>query len=275
MGGLAYDCRGVDSLGSSPTRHVHPAVAAFVAAARPDVPQGSHTAELMPHLRAVKRLDANRLTPFERVLGQNAALSVALRSTQKPVLMHAAAGVVNHLALSPAKLATLGAGLDPAVERFLGPREAWVERKGDSCGDGRLLFHDRVYGGTRSFRPVRVGEWRALLAQLVAIDTAGRPHVSPFVAGIEIRRGLSPRSPACVVELDPRTGALHAAPFADLHQTVFVRATSPGRLACTNCHGERGFGDFYDVAHQDAPSLLANRRDALFALVREKLQPTL
>jgi hypothetical protein len=216
------------------------------------------------------------MAPFERILLQNTALSAALRLPADIPLTMAARAEVRRLALSAEALDALGDGPSRALERWLGPASALTDRKGAACGDGRLLLHDRYFNGTRAFRPVRVGGALVLYSQLVALDQEGRPHVTPVIGQMEIRRGVGPGAPVCIVEIAPDAlatgapGGLRAVDLDDLVTTPFVRRHGEGGLGCVACHNGHGIGDFADVPSADAASLSSNRRAALLGLATER-----
>jgi hypothetical protein len=269
-----YDCRGVRGA----TRWAPSTTAAtarFVGVVEPDTHNGiTETPELVTAMSEAARQDPASLSTFERVLVQSTALSVAVRAGDSPLASDAWA-VVHRFASSPAVLDALGSTIDEAAVDWIGSRSSWHDRKGEQCGDGRLLLHDRLFAGARAFRPLRAGDTRALVAQLVAFDTAGQAHVTPFVGQIELRRGPEPAS-VCIVHLDEHAlaggapGGLRRARVGELTQTQFVRHASEGVLACHQCHGGQGIGDFADISDSEAFSLLRNRRTAVRALAEHR-----
>jgi hypothetical protein len=275
-----YDCRGIGH-GAGPAEPVAEAIAELVEVVRPEgTTELASSPPLVDALAAVLTLDTRTLSAFERVVAQNAAISVRLRvGGDADGARELAARVIAKVAMDKATLATIGAEVGPTLERWIGPRAEWTDRKGVACGDGRLLFHDKVYRGSRTFRPMRVGDTRVLVSQLVAIDTEGQPRVTPYVGQIEIRRGLEPRAPVCVVEIGG-DGLRRSAPGGlqrvdeakELHATAFVHPLDNGHLACTTaCHHGSGIGDFADVSADDARPLRANRRTAALKLAGQKL----
>lgn len=269
-GGVPYDCRDFGPTRAPAALPVPAAIAELVRAVDPAssnalVPT-EHTARA---LDTAASLDPAELRPFERVVLQNTALSVVLRASSDDVgAVPLAKAIVQRFALDARTLEDLGAELDPAADRWIGPRVGWADRKGDACGDGRLLRHDRTYGGARAFRPIRSGDTRAIVAQLVAVDTSGAAHVTPFVGEVEVLRGAGESRTMCVAELDA-DGLLHGAPGGlrrvkreDVPQTKFVRASASGHFTCNACHtaSDSGVGDFYDVSAAEASTLGTNRR---------------
>jgi hypothetical protein len=85
---------------------------------------------------------------------------------------------------------------------------------------------------------------RAIFSRLVAFDTSWRPHVTAIVDRVELRMGMTPDAPACVVKLVPER--LHCAherlvPIATdaphRHLTFFDAIAGPGIMLCNECHG--------------------------------------
>ncbi len=194
--------------------------------------------------------------------------------------------VARRFALPAEELAALGMAPAREVDRWIGPREGWVDRKGDACGDGRLLFHDAQFHGLRAFRPVRVGSRRALVSQLVALDTEGkapprdagdrpdrdppRPHAG--------RRGLCGRAVRGGAQEGVASG-LRAVKVTELGDGLFTRRLGESSVGCVACHDGHGRGDFEDVdvglraslrSNRDAASLLAAEAATapLFAMSR-------
>ena len=164
----------------------------------------------------------------------------------------ARAGVVAAIrAVAPttAELATLGDGAHPAITAVLGTNV--TERATRGCVDGTLQ-HVSAFGGLLAFRPLRAGTTRALVAQLVAIDRDGAPHVTPLVDEIELRLGDdTAASPACVVAAGD-DGVLRTVAHADLHEQRFVSVRGEG-VGCNDCHaGTRTRG--YDVPADSVPA---------------------
>src|SRR6185295_8800728 len=85
-----------------------------------------------------------------------------------------------------------------SIEAWLGPRAGWTERTKASP-----LFHEVVQQHTRVFRLVKTPSLRANFSELVAVDTRGAPFVTSVVGSIEIRRGESADSAACLALTSP------------------------------------------------------------------------
>src|SRR5439155_9557253 len=99
---------------------------------------------------------------------------------------------VRAVAPTPEQLDALGTSSHPDVEAILG--SDITERATKTCTTGNLK-HVTEYKGLLAFRPLRAGTTRALVAQLVAYDTNGAPHITPVVDGMELRLGNETSSP--------------------------------------------------------------------------------
>jgi hypothetical protein len=141
-------------------------------------------------------------------------------------------GLVRATAPTSAELSALGAGAKPQVSAILGERI--TERATQSCASGRSI-HVITNHGLLAFRPLRAGATRALVAQIVAFDTEGAPHITPLVDGMELRLGDTAASPACVIHAND-DGTLRAATHATIeeHRPFVVRSASGVR--CAGCH---------------------------------------
>jgi hypothetical protein len=253
---VAYSC---EALSSTVPLEVpaHPVVGQLLALA----PLGSTTPTGAPDA-ITRALDALASTPLEdlssrdRVLSQAALTRIAKRSDR---LGREAARAAGRVALDAASLTALGSDPRPELERWLGPSEGWVERRGPSCGP--LGAHDAVYAGDLAFRTVRSGALRVLFAQVVTFDTAWRPHVTPVVGLIELRTGMQADAPACVIE--PTATGLHPVAFGDLHTSPFVQPTGTGQVGCGHCHGGQGPHDLSDLEREEGGAFRVERRIAL------------
>lgn len=172
-------------------------------------------------------------------------------------------------ALAPTvdELATLGSGALPAVHPILGPAETLVERATATCGSGSLK-HVSHNGGLLAFRPLRAGTTRALVAQLVAFDRDGTPHITPLVEGIELRTGNDVSSPACVVE-GGDDGILRTATHAEFTEHgPFVQRAGSG-IGCINCHRAPNTMNARDIAGAELAEIDAARNGQVTRLAAE------
>lgn len=129
-------------------------------------------------------------------------------------------------------LALLGDGVEPDVAAILG--DSITERATSTCAGGNSI-HVRRNDGLLAFRPLRAGTTRALVAQLVAFDTDGKPHITPLVEGMELRLGNELSSPACVIQARP-DGTLYPAQLGEIEEHApFVRLHGDG-VGCVKCH---------------------------------------
>lgn len=142
--------------------------------------------------------------------------------------------LVRATAPSPGELAALGDGTRPRVSPILGKEV--TERATQTCGSGQSI-HVIVNRGLLAFRPLRAGATRALVAQLVAFDTEGTPHITPLVSGMELRLGDELSSPACVVHAAD-DGTLQPVALAAIHEQRPFVARSGSGVGCVGCHGE-------------------------------------
>jgi hypothetical protein len=278
--GTPYDCRGIRPAKLRFPRPSDAVTADIVAAVHPENPGAlTPSPALSSTLARAEALDPAAVSTFDRIVIQNTALAAALRLGDGGADVQAALRVVRRFALPAAELEEMGAAPWTSLDLWIGPRDAWVDRKGESCGDGRLLMHDNVFSGTRAFRPMRVGGRRALVSQLVAIDTEGHPHVTPAVGQIELRRGLSSGSAACVIEIDAEAlrdgdaGGLRPLAFDELVQTKFVHRAGEAHVGCIGCHTGQGIGDFDDVPAAEADLLRSNRRTAALHRLARAMAP--
>jgi len=201
----------------------------------------------------------------DRVRLQHQLLRVAARldtyARYVPETPHAAdtrravMAIVRAVAPTARELDQLGDAAHPEVAAVLGSDV--VERATSSCVAGSLI-HVSYFGGLLAFRPLRSGSTRALVAQLVAFDSAGAPHITPLVDDIEMRRGGT----ACVVATDD-AGRLATVPRADLEQTKFVARRGDG-VGCAQCHSR---SDAFEPRDITDPSALADIDRARFGQV--------
>lgn len=238
-------------------------------------------------LAAVRRARAtlvpDSLTFRERVAAQNAGLRIARTTANHgqfaatPELLGEAGGLIAWLAYDPVRFDDSDA--DGEIAAWFGPRETWIEERPE---DDSGLFHEQVYFHTRAFRMLRVGDRHFIFSQLVAIDSAWRPHVTPVIGDVEMRRDLERGQRACIAEFDPgwaRCGApaglraLDTLPIA--HLGGYVEVDADGRGNCISCHGAgQVLGRaMLDVPADDVAAYLARRRGKLLQALEEQLAP--
>jgi len=233
--------------------------------------------------RARATLDPDLLTFRERVVAQNAGLRIARTVANHgewaatPALLRESGGLIAWLAYDPARFGDSDA--DDEIAGWFGPRETWIEeRREDDPG----LFHEQVYFRTRAFRMLRVGDRHFIFSQLVAIDSAWRPHVTPVIGDVEMRRDVERDQRACIAEFDvswARCGApaglraLESLPIA--HLGGYVEVDADGRGNCISCHGAgQVLGRaILDLPADDVVAYLARRRGQLLQALEEPLAP--
>lgn len=217
------------------------------------------------------------LTVEERVRLQHQLVRVAERldrlrrfGDNRPAaddVHHAILTLIRSTAPTTEQLATLGASDHPAVNAILGPASGIVERATKTCAGGNSI-HVVYNRGTLAFRPLRSGAKRALVAQLVAFDPEGHPHVTPLVDGIELRLGDEVSSPACVVQAGD-DGVLRSAPHAAIEEhKPFVIKNGDG-VACVRCHRDSNTMRARDLAADEVPEIDAARDGQVERLAAE------
>jgi hypothetical protein len=234
--------------------------------------------------RARATLDRARLSQRERIVAQNAGLRIARTvasyaashdSNLARDLLRGSSQLVAWLALEPGQLHTADA--DQETVHWLGPQARWIEER---LQDDPALLHESVYFHTRAFRMVRVGDRHFIFSQLVALDTAWRPHVTPVIGDIEMRSDIDRR--ACIAEFEPalaRCGAPAGLRTLDrpplIHLGGYVEVDADSRANCGSCHGTgQVLGRaILDLRPAEVPRYLARRRSALLALLQEHLTP--
>ncbi|MCC6993161.1 MAG: hypothetical protein IT370_00900 [Deltaproteobacteria bacterium] len=221
-------------------------------------------------------LEAAGLGLRQRIILQNQLLQVTWAAEQSSATLENARRLAGRLALPGLLLQALGSEPERGLDSFLGPRAGWIERRGETCGSSRLL-HEFRYGGTLGFRPVRTATLRALVAQRVAVDVEGVPHLTPLVDHVEVRGRLDADVPACVLEFDARAQAVGAAAglramgLDEVHGDAFVFRRGDG-VGCLACHAPDGSRDgFEDVAPEAVAPLLDARRVTLLGFATGRL----
>lgn len=143
-------------------------------------------ATLTGRLRAAHEAELGGLSPASRVVLQNDIWGVVQRlqragvsSSHVTQAQEAAVALVRRLAPPPGTLGwTLAQGLPPgAPEPLVGLKEHGSELVS--------LQHERLYGNRRMFRIFIDGPRRALLSQLVAIDTNGEAYLTSVIGEVE------------------------------------------------------------------------------------------
>ena len=283
---VAYDCSGLPFEVATATCDDAPTTLSslveasendpFVRAEGPDEPDWALWRDAV---RAAASLDPSSLDVQERVVAQNAVLRIGVRSMggresdARNDIARDCARLVARLALPAAALVELGDAPTPEVERWLGPRDRWLDKRPFT----RPLMHDGVFMYSMAFRPLQAGHVRAMMGQLVAIDTDGLAHVTPVVGKIELRRGRAHAAPACVLVRDPRLArcgvpaGLRAVLSLDhLPKNTFFARVGPGRVGCESCHG--GSSPFnlslYDAG--DADSQMRDQRASFLASANDR-----
>jgi hypothetical protein len=188
-------------------------------------------------LRIAVRIDAVRRDPARAPVWSNAYAEVM--------------ALARAIAPTSAELRALGDGARPQVSAILGDRI--TDRATQSCGSGRSI-HVIHGGGLLAFRPLRAGTTRALVAQLVAFDTAGAPHITPLVDGLELRLGDAVSSPACVIHAND-DGTLRAATLASIEEHPPFVARSGGGVGCAGCHRDGNTMNARDLTAAEAAEI--------------------
>ncbi|HWO20199.1 MAG TPA: hypothetical protein VNO30_15630 [Kofleriaceae bacterium] len=185
----------------------------------------------------------DKLAAEARIVLQNAALRIAIYASreQQAALVRAALALADKLALPASTLDRLGR--DPlGLQHWLGPMATWRHRDRRNA----MTLHAGLNLQMMYFRPVLAGTKRAVFGQLLAFDTAGKPHLTPIVDDLEMRASADPESVACVAELDlvdllcSRIGLVVVEP-ASHPQTHFFRRTASGEVECNDCHTADSF----------------------------------
>jgi len=198
------------------------------------------------HVHVATARGVPALDTASRVRLQHQLLLVANKLESFPQARARVVALIKRVAPTADELAQLGSGAKPAVTAVLGPRELIIDRATQTCGTGNSI-HVSAFGGLLAFRPLRVGAMRALVAQLVAIDRDGKPHVTPLVDAIEMRLGNAVSSPACVVEAGD-DGVLRVAHYNELSDRPPFVIRQRGGVGCINCHSSENAMHARDIA---------------------------
>jgi len=276
--GVRLDCeRFAPPPAPVPCTGVPAAVIELVAAAQADAHAVTmHSkAERRPHwararaaVAGMSALVPDTLPTSVRVAAQNAALRIAFDCTDDPGLARSALAEVERLAMPAGQLQRLGSeptGLGP----WLGPPQQWRAR-----ARGELASLHSAIGPHAHYRMIE-GRHRAIVHQLVAIDTTGAPHITPIVGQLELRASDAADAPACIAELDVAAlGCGHddalVAIDAAHPSTHFFQRKADGSVGCNDCHSS---STFPIVADSRAPELESAERLATMARIAERLRP--
>ena len=230
-------------------------------------------------VRAAASLEPSALDVDERIVAQNALLRIGVRSLggresdARNDITRDCADLVARLALPASTLAGLGDAPTPEIDRWLGPRDRWLDKRPFA----RPLMHDGVFVYSMAFRPFQVGHARAMMGQLVAIDTDGLAHVTPVVGKIELRRGRAHSAPACVLVRDPRlvrcgvAAGMRAVRSLDhLPKNTFFARVGSGRVGCESCHGGTSPFNLALFDAGDAETQMRDRRASFLASANDR-----
>lgn len=232
-----YDCDGIRVGAQTPD--IDPAVLGpwkRLAAVHDVTPGYAADAQLLAMTKLPPLSMRGRIHLQHQMLNVARRLDHARRSNASYRLSHQMV-MTRILAIAPSKedFAMLGSSAHPHVQPILGPASGIVERATRTCGEGNGI-HASYFGGLLAFRPIRVDSTRALVAQIVAFDDEGTPHITPIVEGMEIRRGFNGDAPACVIQTRA-DGTLYPAKLAQVEEhEPFVTKTGDG-VGCNRCHG--------------------------------------
>jgi hypothetical protein len=221
---------------------------------------------------------ARALPVTTRIALDNAALRIAVYAEPDHAdLARAALALARAVAPTAAELRALGDEPAPDVARWIAPRSRWQLRdlRGPlAAQELPARFHEDVNQDLVAFLPILAGPRRALIAQLVAIDRDGEPHLTPVVGGLELRAGPAVDAAACVAELDLAAAAcgapagLAAIDPARHPVTHFFTSPAHGRVGCPSCHQ---LASLPVVAPADAKAALRDQRTAALTVARAAL----
>ncbi len=299
--GLPYDCSWLPA--QSPQQGCTPSLPAVQAIAEAAElypiateapPTSAQWKQMESALGLMLKVAPDSLSFPERVFAQNSALRIAIlvsshehavtpsghgEPEQPKGLLEKAAKLIAALALPAERLELPGCGPGPEIERWLGKPSGWSEKSINA----KILFHENVYRLTRIFRPIQAAKTRAIFSQLVAIDTAWKPKITPVVGEIELRRSLHPASPACIVALDPTsltcngTAGLKAEDGKGFSHLGGYLQVNKGLTNCTSCHRSRGVLAFElgEVPASKKSIFLAARRRDFIKELSKYLEPVI
>jgi hypothetical protein len=268
---VLYDCGAYPGTALSLPEKTSDVLEALVSFWHQDVRQNTErlddVMELVPYLTD---LDLTSLDPQEKIYLQNSLLHFAKKAPWRERTKLTTLAM--RFAMTKGELEELGSSIDPTVSALLGPLDAWTERKGNYKKE--ILAHERqISEGLLYFRPVALPQKRALIAQMVAFDTEGEAHLTPFIAFIELREGFLADAPACVIEANLtqlRKGAPAALRAVEYQEfpvqdgCAFVSSTGDGGLGCRNCHSDKSaMSHLQDVPKEEAAAWLSTRQQDL------------
>lgn len=242
--------------------------------------RGDRLASAMQALRAASAHGWNAEPIVERVVGQNAALRLLLcaEGEATAALRQEALKLVHQLALPGSELDALGSEPVSEVRSWLGDPAAWQ----DLQSRNQVPVHEGGYGRTKSVRAMIVGDWLVNLGQLVAIDAEWKPHVTPFVGSLEVRRPYrAEQVTVCAASLDVgwlrcgapaglRTFAPETESLDPLAPVMF--RTDQGRTPCRGCHLDSGKPKSIEVPLEEGRLHAQAQRASLLHDVSIRLQ---
>jgi hypothetical protein len=225
----------------------------------------------------------------ERVIGQNAALRLAICSTFRdqqvavrelvPDLRRRAAKLVRQLAPTRHELDALGTSPSPEITRWIGKPETWKDQRPPH---GFIGFHERGYGLTKAIRTMLVGTTLVNMGQLVAVDDEWKPHITPIVGSMEVRRPLdSPQATLCAASLDIDWLSCGAPaglrPFGEGAARMDPRANVVFRTDrmvahCRVCHTRLGTPQGVPLPPGTEQAALATRREVFLKELAEHIE---
>ncbi len=206
---------------------------------------------LLEQIERALAADPSSLVPPARIVLQNDVWGLAQRvpaSGELAPLARALASLVRRLAL-PAALFHAEIGVPGAALQALAPSAGWREVGTEMP----VLGHERAFGLRRIFHVLERENARALVSQLVGLDTDGRAHATEVVGDLEIlfHTDTEPVAGARLFELDRRAVRCFGADRG-LHETdrvsfvpglgassFFLELDPPEPIAslpCARCH---------------------------------------
>jgi hypothetical protein len=230
-------------------------------------------------VRAAAAYDWSREPAAERIVGQNAALRLALcaQGDATAELRRESIQVVQKMALPAAELTAMGTDPVPEVRAWLGDPASWQDLRSRN----KVPMHELGYARTKAVRALVVGDMLANVGQLVAIDTEWKPHITPLVGSLEIRRPFNGENvTVCAASLDVgwlRCGApAGLRTFAPESESLDPQApvmfrTDQARIPCRGCHLGSGRPKSMEVSSEEGRLEVQNRRASLLTDVTERL----